>query len=137
LNAPKSPNSLVTAVRQPDFGLPAFNALPKSEFATPAASTTSTAPITPATSPIPGQTSLEKYWGQPVWKGGMPLDQFVQLTGAAAHAFAPEEPSGILGKSLSDIAGGAYKERMRREYEGPNELLKRTAADSSTSVCKT
>jgi len=66
----------------------------------------------------------------------MPLDQFVQLTGAAAHAFAPEEPSGILGKSLSDIAGGAYKERMRREYEGPNELLKRTAADLQLQSAK-
>lgn len=78
----------------------------------------------PSAPSVPQQTELEKYWGQPIWKGGIPLDRFVQLTGMAAHAFAPDEPSGRLGRGLAEIATGANTERIRREYEGPNELLR-------------
>ncbi len=64
------------------------------------------------------------YWGQKVF-GNMPLDQFVRIAGMAGHAFAPDEPMGRLGAGLYQMGTEAAHERMRREYEGPNELLRR------------
>ncbi len=61
----------------------------------------------------------EKYWGNKVF-GKIPLDQFVQMAGMLANSFNPEDP---LGKQLAQMGGEAYKERMKREYEGPNKLL--------------
>ena len=66
----------------------------------------------------------EKYWGNKVF-GKIPLDQFVQFAGMLANSFNPEDP---LGKSLASMGGEAYKERMKREYEGPNKLLERRIA---------
>ena len=63
----------------------------------------------------------EKYWGNKVF-GKIPLDQFVQMAGMLANSFNPDDP---LGKQLSAMGGEAYKERMKREYEGPNKLLER------------
>lgn len=65
-----------------------------------------------------------QYWGQKV-VGNMPLDQFVRLAGMAGHAFAPNEPMGRLGAGLYQMGTEAAAERKKREYEGPNELLRR------------
>ncbi len=73
--------------------------------------------ITPTVEP----SEHEKYWGNKVF-GKIPLDQFVQLSGMLAHSFNPEDP---LGKMLAEMGAGAYKERIKREQEGPNMLLQR------------
>ncbi len=75
-------------------------------------------------------TDFEQYWGQPVGskKFNVPLDRFVQLAGMAAHAINPTETSGILGKDLSQMGGEAYNERIKRERETPNELLRQQIA---------
>jgi len=80
--------------------------------------------VAPPTAP-PMQTlepsEHEKYWGNKVF-GKIPLDQFVQMAGMLANSFNPDDP---LGKQLAAMGGEAYKERMKREYEGPNKLLER------------
>ena len=62
----------------------------------------------------PQKTGPYDYWKQPV-VGNMPLDRFVQLTGMAAHAFAPQEASGRLGASLAGMGGQAAAGRLGYE----------------------
>ena len=99
-------------------------ALPGSATApsTPVASTTPA-----ATTPYTPQTEYEKYWKTPVGtsKYNMPLDQFVRIAGLAAKYFDPQNP---VANDLIRMGGEAYKERARREYEGPNVLLQRQLA---------
>ena len=84
-----------------------------------------------ASSSAPGAPDkFQQYWSQPVM-GNMPLDQFVRLAGMASHAIDPTGPGGRLGKDLSAMGGEAYKERSRREYEGPNRLLQQQIAKAT------
>jgi len=80
----------------------------------------------PTTAPVPEKSanSLLDYWKKPVI-GNLPLDQFVQLAGTAAHAIAPREWSGRLGAGLAQMGGAAYGERVRREREEPTNILRR------------
>lgn len=68
--------------------------------------------------------SLLDYWKQPVI-GKMPLDQFVQIAGALSSAIAPQEPMGRVGNVLSQMGGAAYAERVKREGEEPENVLRR------------
>lgn len=96
------------------------------EDLTPEVSTPVTAPVNAMTaSAAAPPDSLSDYWGQKIGKTNMPLDQFVQLTGMAANAIAPQTAGGRLGRNLAALGGGAYDERMKREYETPNKLLQR------------
>ena len=89
-----------------------------------------------ATTITPGEakvnTDFERYWGQPVGskKFNVPLDQFVRLAGMTAHALAPDEFGGRLGKGLSKMGHEASVERARRERETPNELLRQRLANA-------
>lgn len=87
------------------------------------------APVTPGAEPPP-KDAFQQYWGQPVGKTNIPLDQFVRLAGAAAHAFDPKGFGGILGKDLAEMGKEAYGERTRREYDTPNMLLKRRLTEA-------
>lgn len=104
--------------------------------AEPAITQTPITPVEPTGSPVAQPQSFEqpsastalpprdlseheKYWGNKVF-GKIPLDQFVQMAGMLANSFNPDDP---LGKQLAQMGGEAYKERMKREYEGPNKLL--------------
>jgi len=71
--------------------------------------------------------SLSKYWGQKVGTAqtGIPLDRFVQLAGMGAKMFDPQNP---IANELMKMGGGAYGERMQREYDAPNKLLQREIA---------
>jgi hypothetical protein len=73
-----------------------------------------------------------QYWGQKVGAGkfNVPLDRFAQMAGMVGHAFDPTGPMGILGKDVSNMAAGAYQERMKREYDSPNALLKRRLVEA-------
>lgn len=62
----------------------------------------------------PKKTGMYDYWGTPV-VGKMPLDRFVQLTGMAANAIAPDSPGGRLGAGLAGIGGEAVQGRMQQE----------------------
>jgi hypothetical protein len=89
----------------------------------------SAAPVTPGAE-APPKDAFQQYWGQPVGKTHLPLDQFVRLAGMAAHAINPRESAGILGKDLAEMGKEAYGERARREYETPNMLLKRRLTEA-------
>ena len=67
---------------------------------------------------------LSEYWKKPII-GKMPRDQFVQMTGMIANALAPDTWSGRLGAGLAGMGGGAYAERMKREYQKPEDMLRR------------
>lgn len=109
----------------PEAPMTAFDV--KEELAAPESATTN---VLKNDELAPGKesvdTSFEKYWGQPIGgkKFKMPLDQFVRLAGMAAHAFNPTETAGILGKGLSEMGREAYGERIRRERDTVNELLR-------------
>lgn len=68
--------------------------------------------------------ALLDYWAKPVI-GGIPRDMFVQLAGSLAHAIAPREWSGRIGANLAQMGGQAYAERIRREREEPENVLRR------------
>jgi len=106
----------------PDFSgaLPTPLTQPKPQNIIVQAPATTTPPYTP-------QTEYEKYWKTPVGtsKYNMPLDQFVRIAGLAAKYFDPQNP---VANDLIRMGGEAYKERARREYEGPNVLLQRQLA---------
>lgn len=89
----------------------------------------SAAPVVPGAE-APPKDAFQQYWGQPVGKTHLPLDQFVRLAGMAAHAINPRESAGILGKDLAEMGKEAYGERARREYETPNMLLKRRLTEA-------
>ena len=103
----------------PDFSgaLPTPLTQPKPQNIIAQAPATTTPPYTP-------QTEYEKYWKTPVGtsKYNMPLDQFVNIAGLAAKYLDPQNP---VANDLIRMGGEAYKERARREYEGPNVLLQR------------
>lgn len=112
-------NANVPAKAVPDFSgaLPTPLTQPKPQNIIAQAPATTTPPYTP-------QTEYEKYWKTPVGtsKYNMPLDQFVKVAGLAAKYFDPQNP---IANDLIRMGGEAYKERARREYEGPNVLLER------------
>jgi len=114
-------NANTPAKTIPDFSgaLPTPMTQPKPQNVM-AQTSTQTAPYTP-------QTEFEKYWKTPVGtsKYNMPLDQFVRIAGLAAKYFDPQNP---VANDLIRMGGEAYKERARREYEGPNVLLQRQLA---------
>lgn len=111
-------NANTPAKTIPDFSgaLPTPMTQPKPQNVM-AQTSTQTAPYTP-------QTEFEKYWKTPVGtsKYNMPLDQFVNIAGLAAKYLDPQNP---VANDLIRMGGEAYKERARREYEGPNVLLER------------
>lgn len=72
----------------------------------------------------PQPDSLSEYWKKPVI-GKIPRDQFVQMAGMIANALAPNEWSGRLGAALANNAGQMYQERMNREYNAPDNAIKR------------
>ena len=80
--------------------------------------------------------SLSSYWGQKMGGSNLPLDRFVQLAGTAAKAFDPTGVGGRLGDDLAQMGAGAYGERMKREYEGPNKLLQRQLATAQIERIK-
>jgi hypothetical protein len=92
----------------------------------------------PETLPV---SEHEKYWGQGVGtsKFNMPLDRFVQVAGMAANAFAPDEPSGRLGKELSQLGRESYLTRMKMADERTKDLLlqKRSASKNALEAAKT
>jgi len=112
-------NANTPAKAVPDFSgaLPTPLTQPKPQNIIAQAPATTTPPYTP-------QTEYEKYWKTPVGtsKYNMPLDQFVRIAGLAAKYFDPQNP---VANDLIRMGGEAYKERARREYEGPNVLLER------------
>ena len=111
-------NANTPAKTIPDFSgaLPTPMTQPKPQNVM-AQTSTQTAPYTP-------QTEFEKYWKTPVGteKYNIPLDQFVNIAGLAAKYLDPKNP---VANDLIRMGGEAYKERARREYEGPNVLLQR------------
>ena len=115
-------NANTPAKAVPDFSgaLPTPLTQPKLQNIIAQAPATTTPPYTP-------QTEYEKYWKTPVGtsKYNMPLDQFVKVAGLAAKYFDPQNP---IANDLIRMGGEAYKERARREYEGPNVLLQRQLA---------
>lgn len=114
-------NANTPAKTIPDFSgaLPTPMTQPKPQNVM-AQTSTQTAPYTP-------QTEFEKYWKTPVGteKYNIPLDQFVNIAGLAAKYLDPKNP---VANDLIRMGGEAYKERARREYEGPNVLLQRQLA---------
>ncbi|MFA5037732.1 MAG: hypothetical protein WC479_11215 [Candidatus Izemoplasmatales bacterium] len=122
----KSKDEIVDTGEVPEAPMTAFDV--KEELAaTPESPTTN---VLKNDALAPGKesvdTSFEQYWGQPIGgkKFKMPLDQFVRLAGMAAHAFNPTEASGILGKDLSEMGREMYGERVKRERDTVNELLR-------------
>ena len=77
----------------------------------------------------PQPDSLSEYWKRPII-GKIPRDQFVQVAGMIANALAPNEWSGRLGASLANNAGQMYQERMNREYNAPDNAIKRKLAEA-------
>ena len=69
----------------------------------------------------PPPDSHSKYWGKNII-GKMPRDRFVQSMGMLANVLSPKKG---IGDPLLDVAGGAYNERMKREYEESGNALKR------------
>jgi hypothetical protein len=121
----KSKDEIIDTGEVPEAPITAFDV--KEELAAPESPT---ANVLKNDALAPGKesvdTSFEQYWGQPIGgkKFKMPLDQFVRLAGMAAHAFNPTEASGILGKDLSEMGREAYGERVKRERDTVNELLR-------------
>jgi hypothetical protein len=76
--------------------------------------------------------SVSEYWGQPV-VGKLPLDQFVRMAGMASNALAPDTPMGRLGAGAAQMAQEGYATRIKREYDAPNELLRRRLATAQVT----
>jgi len=137
-STPQTNFGITGTAQQPEYSAPSNNFLTPAvrqnaiESATKALPTEMLAPspsqvVKPDAStsfPSPPQTEYEKYWKTPVGtsKYNMPLDQFVNIAGLAAKYLDPQNP---VANDLIKMGGEAYKERARREYEGPNVLLER------------
>jgi len=153
-------NFLASATDFGDSEVPALypnRKVDSESFATPRVTEQPVAPAPPVTNvlqpaqqqptPQPGQQSIalpaladpslpkdavSEYWGQPV-VGKLPLDQFVRMAGMASNALAPDTPMGRLGAGAAQMAQEGYETRIKREYEAPNELLRRRLATAQVT----
>lgn len=66
-----------------------------------------------------------QHWGQKMFGTQIPLDQMVRMAGMAAKALDPKGFGGRLGADLQTMGHEAYNERIKREHDLPNALLRR------------
>jgi len=114
--------------------------IPSSPVVEPIKADTTLTPPAPATPSAPKSSNIlnqlpvnkeDTYWGQNVGKTNIPLDKFVQMAGMFSRMLNPEDPGGI-GKELTQMGGAASAGRAQREYDAPNELLRRRLLTAQT-----